>query len=212
MIARGLHDGKKSPKKIDPYGSFAAVSLLEYGDLNPILPFHGVRSDAACRIVVKRMCEEHFNHALPVLVVMRFLWGGLRGVFCPWLERAGGGAFGRGPVRATPATPVCGLLRREGVARRRQKPWGRRQGRAFFPPFLWRSKERGRGGGGGAQPPGDERGLLGVLRYDRGKTYMNNAALLGRTLAGGRALAPLGTAPTENIMSNPVMVRNVMPF
>ncbi len=29
----------------------------------------------------------------------------------------------------------------------------RRQGRAFFPPFLWRSKERGRGGGGGAQPP-----------------------------------------------------------
>ena len=82
-----------------------------------------------------------------------FLWGGLCGVFGPWREHAGGGAFGRGPVRATPATPVCGLLRREGVARRRQKPWGRRQGRAFFPPFLWRSKERGRGGGGGAKPP-----------------------------------------------------------
>ncbi len=34
----------------------------------------------------------------------------------------------------------------------------------------------------------------------------SDAALLGR------ALAPLGIAPTENIMSNPVMVRHVMPF
>ena len=36
--------------------------------------------------------------------------------------------------------------------------------------------------------------------------FITDAALLGR------ALAPLGTAPTENIMSNPVMVRHVMPF
>ncbi len=65
---------------------------------------------------------------------------------------------------------------------------------------------------GARSPRGLSVGFPCVPCYDRGKTYINNAALLGRTLAGGRALAPLGTAPTENIMSNPVMVRNVMPF
>ena len=40
----------------------------------------------------------------------------------------------------------------------------------------------------------------------RATVFITDAALLGR------ALAPLGTAPTENIMSNPVMVRHVMPF
>ena len=39
------------------------------------------------------------------------------------------------------------------------KALGRRQGRAFFPPFLWRSKERGRGGGGGTQPPRTSEGF-----------------------------------------------------
>ena len=53
MIERGLPDGKESPKKIDPYGPFAAFSLLEYGGLKPILPFLGGRSDAACRVVIK---------------------------------------------------------------------------------------------------------------------------------------------------------------
>ena len=33
-------------------GPFAAVSLLEYGGLQPILPFLGGRSDAACRVVI----------------------------------------------------------------------------------------------------------------------------------------------------------------
>ena len=40
----------------------------------------------------------------------------------------------------------------------------------------------------------------------RATVFITGAALLGR------ALAPLGIAPTENIMSNPVMVRHVMPF
>ena len=40
------------PKKIAPYGTFAAVSLLDYGGLKPILPFPRGRSDAACRVVV----------------------------------------------------------------------------------------------------------------------------------------------------------------
>ena len=93
----------------------------------------------------------------------------LHGVFCPWRAPAGGRAFGRGPVRATPATPVCGRRGRAGVARRRQKPLGRRQGRAFFPPFLWRSKERGRGGRGRVAPEA-VRGLFCVLCYDHGES------------------------------------------
>ena len=72
--------------------------------------------------------------------------GGLRGVFCPWRERAGGGAFGRGPVRATPATPVGGQLRREGVARRGKKPLGRSPGASFLsPPFFGAPKKGGAG-------------------------------------------------------------------
>ena len=34
-------------------GPFAAVSLLEYDGLQPILPFLGGCSDAACRVVIK---------------------------------------------------------------------------------------------------------------------------------------------------------------
>ena len=44
---------------IEPHGPFAAVPLLEYGGLKPILPFLGGRSDAACRIVIRL-------HAVPV--------------------------------------------------------------------------------------------------------------------------------------------------
>ena len=40
------------PKRLNPYGPFAAVSLLEYGGLKPILPFLGGRSGAACRVVI----------------------------------------------------------------------------------------------------------------------------------------------------------------
>ncbi len=99
------------------------------------------------------MSEEHFNQALPVLRGAFFVGVASVAFFCPWRVPAGGGAFGRGPVRATPATPVCGLLRRAGVARRRQKPCVVARGELSSPPFLWRSKERGRGGGGGAKPP-----------------------------------------------------------
>ena len=35
------------------YRAFAAVSLLEYGGLKPILPFLEGRSDAACRVVFR---------------------------------------------------------------------------------------------------------------------------------------------------------------
>ena len=37
---------------IEPHGPFAAIPLLEYGGLKPILPFLGGRSDAACRVVI----------------------------------------------------------------------------------------------------------------------------------------------------------------
>ena len=38
------------PKRLNLYRPFAAVSLLEYGGLKPILQFLGGRSDAACRV------------------------------------------------------------------------------------------------------------------------------------------------------------------
>ena len=117
------------------------------------------------------MREERFKHALPVLGVMRFLRGGLRGVFCPWREHAGGGAFGRGPVRATPATPVGGQVRRAGVARRGQKPLGRSPGASFLSPLSLAIQRKGAWGGAGARSP---RGLSGgfpcVPCYDHGKT------------------------------------------
>ena len=155
MIERGLPDGKEDPKKIDPYGPFAAVSLLEYGGLKPILPCLGGRSDAARRVVVKRMREEHFNHALPVLVVARFGGEACVVFFCPWRVSAGGGAFGRGPVRATPATPVGGLVRWAGVARRGQKPLGRSPGASFLSPLSLAIQRKGaRGRRGRAAPRG----------------------------------------------------------
>ena len=39
------------------------------------------------------MREERFNHALPVLVVVRFLRGGLRGVFLPLAGACGRRGF-----------------------------------------------------------------------------------------------------------------------
>ena len=195
-----------------PYGAFTAVSLLEYGGLKPILPFLGGRSGAARRVVVKRIREEHFNHALPVLVVMRFLWGGLCGIFLPLAGVCGRRGFWAWACARDSryARERAGALGGRSASRAKA-PGTFARGELSFPPFFGDPKKGG-AGAAGARSPRDERGLLGVLRYDRGKTYMNDAALLERTLAGGRALAPLGTAPTENIMSNPVMVRNVMPF
>ena len=40
-------------KSLTPHGPFAAGSLSGYGGLKPILPFLGVRSDAACRVVIR---------------------------------------------------------------------------------------------------------------------------------------------------------------
>ena len=54
MIETDLRESRLPPKKrLNPYGPFATGSLLEYGGLNPILPFLGGRSDAACHVVVK---------------------------------------------------------------------------------------------------------------------------------------------------------------
>ena len=53
VIESCLPAERERPQKIEPYRPFAAVSLLEYGGLKPILPFHGVRSDAACRVVIR---------------------------------------------------------------------------------------------------------------------------------------------------------------
>ena len=82
-----------------------------------------------------------------------FSRGVLRGVFLPLAGASGRQGFWAWACAHDSRNAVGGMRGGEGVARRGQKPLGRRQGRAFFPPFLWRSKERGRGGGGGAKPP-----------------------------------------------------------
>ena len=93
------------------------------------------------------------------------MWGGLRGVLCPWRVPAGGGAFGRGPVRATPATPVRGHLRRAGVACRRQKPRDVARGELSFPPFFGDPKKGGAGVAGARSPRGEAwASLRSVLR------------------------------------------------
>ena len=53
-------------KRLNLSGPFAAVSLLEYGGLNPILPFLGGRSDAARRVVI-------WPSRLPPMGILRFL-------------------------------------------------------------------------------------------------------------------------------------------
>ena len=44
--------GKSHQKRLNSCGPFAGFSLLEYSGLNPIPPFPGGRSDAACRVVI----------------------------------------------------------------------------------------------------------------------------------------------------------------
>ena len=196
LIESCLPVERERPKKIEPYGPFAAVSLLEYGGLKPILPFHGVPSDAACRVVVKRMCEEHFNHALPVLGLMRF--------FC----REASAAF------FLPLAGACGLegfwawacARDSHDARVRAEGQGGRSvagkspasspGASFLSPLSLAIQRKGARGRRGRAAPEARRGLFCVWRYGRGKTYMNDSALLGRTLGGGRAtLGPHLPAP-----------------
>ena len=196
---------------MNPYRPFAAVSLLEYGGLKPILPFHGVRSDAACRVVVKRMCEEHFNHALPVLGLMRFFCREASAAFfCPWRVPAGWRAFGRGPVRATPAMPVCGLRGRAGVARRRQKPCVVARGELSFPPFFGNPKKGGAGAAGARSPRGKAWAFLRLAL----RPWQNLHEQFGTVRAGTRGWAgnsrpaPTSTAPTKIAIVISLMGRN----
>ena len=52
LIETDLRARSENPPELNPYGLFAAVSLLEYGGLKPILPFLGGRSDTARRVVI----------------------------------------------------------------------------------------------------------------------------------------------------------------
>ena len=181
---------------MNPYGSFAAISLLEYGGLKPILTFLEGRSDAACRVVVRRMREERFNHALPVLVVVRFFVGWPARRFLPLAGACGRRGFWAWACAHDSRDARVRASAQGGRSASQAKALRRRQGRAFFPPFLWRSKERGRGGDGGAQPPRQGRRLPRVPRCGLGKSHAIDAALIGR------ALATLGTAPTQISIAN----------
>ena len=160
LIERGLPDGKEDPKKIDPYWPFAAFSLLECGGLDPILPCLGGRSDAARRVDVKRMREEHFNHALPVLVVMRFLWGGLCGVFLPLAGVCGRRGFWAWACARDSryARGRAGAL--GGRSASRAKALGTfARGELSFPPFFGVPKKGGAGAAGARSPPGTSVGF-----------------------------------------------------
>ena len=153
-------------------------------------------NDAARRVVVKRMREEHFKHALPVLWAVRFLCGWpARRFFCPWWAPAGCGAFGRGPVRATPATPVCGLRGRKGVARRRQKPRDVARGELSFPPFFGDPKKGGAGAAGARSPRGKAWAFLRLAL----RPWQDLHERFGTVRAGTRGWAgnsrPAPTAP-----------------
>ena len=56
LIEISLPVRRTSYKRLPPCGPFAAVPLLEYGGLKPILPFFEGRSDAACRVVIWPSC------------------------------------------------------------------------------------------------------------------------------------------------------------
>ena len=51
--------GKGPLKRLNPDENFTEVSLLEYGDLKPILLFLGGRSDAACCVVIPLYAVPH---------------------------------------------------------------------------------------------------------------------------------------------------------
>ena len=53
LIKPSLPLEKEDHNRLTPPGPFAAVSLLEYGGLNPILSSLGGRSDAARRVVIQ---------------------------------------------------------------------------------------------------------------------------------------------------------------
>ena len=59
LIETYLPVRRGSYKRLNLSVPFAAVSLLEYGGLNPIPPFHGRRSDAACRVVILPFAVSH---------------------------------------------------------------------------------------------------------------------------------------------------------
>ena len=59
---------QKTPIKIDPARAFRRGPFLEYGGLNPILPFLGGRSDAARRVVIQS------SRLLPMESPRSFRW------------------------------------------------------------------------------------------------------------------------------------------
>ena len=62
----------------------------------------------ACRVVVKRMREEHFNHALPVLVVARFGGEACVVFFAPGGCLRAAGLLGVGLCARLPLRPWAG--------------------------------------------------------------------------------------------------------
>ena len=169
---------------------------MEYGGLKPILPCLGGRSDAACRVVVKRMREEHFNHALPVLVVMRFLWGGLCGVFLPLAGVCGRRGFWAWACACDSryARARAGAEGRRSASRAKA-PGTFARGELSFPPFFGDPKKGGAGVAGARSPRGKAWAFLRLAL----RPWQDLHERFGTVRAGTRGWAgnsrPAPTAP-----------------
>ena len=131
------------------------ISLLEYGGLNPILPFLGGRSDAACRVVIflhdvsqrflqrRGMPRRNRNHTSPCVAWYtawrRWQWAAF-GAMRIAMPPVGAGSSQREDSPARPPSAPIGAYR-PGA---RQRPFirhglvreGARGGRATFGPPL----------------------------------------------------------------------------
>ena len=144
--------GKASPPiKNAPYAGFAAVPLLGYRGLNPILPFLRGRGDAARRVVIKRMSEEHFNQALPVLRGAFFVGVASVAFFLPLAGACGRRGFWAWACARDSRDARVRAFVQGGRSASQAKAQGTSPGASFLsPPFFGDPKK---GGGGGAKPP-----------------------------------------------------------
>jgi len=120
-----VQEGKISPERLTPYEPFAAVPLLEYGGLKPILPLFEGRSDAARRVVI-RLHASHpwgphgFYHGTGRVGTRR--WAG-KSSRKPRRPRPYRRAFARMPLRSAlrskcrPLPPPCAYHATHGDVR-----------------------------------------------------------------------------------------------
>gem|GEM_PF-4232906 len=163
--------GKASPPiKNAPYAGFAAVPLLGYRGLNPILPFLRGRGDAARRVVIKRMSEEHFNQALPVLRGAFFVGVASVAFFLPLAGACGRRGFWAWACARDSRDARVRAFVQGGRSASQAKAQGTSPGASFLsPPFFGDPKKGGAGAVGARSPRGEAWGTLRFASQSRKK-------------------------------------------